>query len=309
MILVKQMLVLFLLMVVGFVCRKIGLLNDESSKKISGLVVNVANPALILSAGINPESTIQGTEFLKTLCLALAIYACLIIISFIIPRILRVPVSERGLYKVMTIFSNIGFMGFPLISAVYGDDALLYAALFMIPYNVLIYTYGLAVIKGNAGDDSEDQTSVKDTLKKVFNVGVIACILMFVLYLTRLPVPSVIEDTVDYLSNLTAPLSMIIIGDSITKINFKKLLTNWRLIVFTLIKLVVIPVVGVLLLSLCGISGDLLGVCMIMLATPVGSMTVMLAEQYDGNTELAASGVAFTTVLSVITIPIVSLLI
>ncbi len=309
MILVKQMLVLFLLMVVGFVCRKIGLLNDESSKKISGLVVNVANPALILSAGINPESTIQGIEFLKTLCLALAVYACLIIISFVIPGILRVPVSDKGLYQVMTIFSNIGFMGFPLISAVYGDDALLYAALFLIPYNVLIYTYGLAVIKGKDDKNPAEKASVGNTLKKVFNVGVIACILMFILYLTRLPVPSVIEDTVDYLSNLTAPLSMIIIGDSITKINFKKLLTDVRMIAFTLIKLLVVPIVGILLLSFCGISGDLLGVCMIMLATPVGSMTVMLAEQYDGNTELATSGVALTTVLSVITIPIVSLLI
>lgn len=307
MILVKQMVVLFLLMMVGFICRKMGLLNDEASKKISAIVVNVANPALILSAGINPESTIKGTEFLKTLCLALIIYACLIIIGIIIPKILRVPLSDRGLYQVMMIFSNIGFMGFPLISAVYGDDALLYAALFMIPYNVLIYTYGMAVIRGK--EASEEKTTAKDTLKKVFNIGVIACILMFVLYLTRLPVPSVIEDTVDYLSNLTAPLSMIIIGDSITKINFKKLITNFRLIAFTLIKLLVVPAIGIFVLSLCGISGDLLGVCMIMLATPVGSMTVMISQQYDGNSELASSGVALTTVLSVVTIPIVSLLV
>ena len=120
--------------------------------------------------------------------------------------------------------------------------------------------------------------------------------------------PSVIEDTVDYLGSLAAPLSMIIIGDSITNIKIKELLSDWKLLLFSVVSLLVVPAAGVLLLKTCGITGELLGVCMIMLATPVGSMNVMLAQQYGGDSTLVSKGVALTTVLSVITIPIVSML-
>jgi hypothetical protein len=309
MVILKQMIVLFLLMMVGYICRKKDLINDESSKRLSGIVVNVANPALILMAGINPESTIGGMELLKTFGLAVIIFASTILIGYILPRLLKVKVNERGLYQMMMIFSNIGFMGFPLISAVYGNDALLYATFFLIPYNVLIYTYGIKVIKTSSGmvSEADEKASPVDTLKKIFNIGVIACILTFVLYTTKLPVPSFIESAVDYLSNLTAPLSMMLIGDSLTKLNIKELVTDWRLMTYMLVKMLVIPILGITLMKLCGITGDMLGVCMVMLATPVGSMTVMLAQQYDGDCELASKGVALSTVMSVVTIPIVAL--
>jgi len=206
MIVLQQMIILFLLIIVGFICSRIGILDDVGSKRVSSIVVHVANPALILSAGINPESTLRGTDLLKTFGLSLAVFAILIIIAQILPRILRVPVSERSAYQVMMVFSNIGFMGFPLISAVYGSDALLSASLFLIPYNVLIYTYGINLIKaggrearkeaalrGEGGripgrdfettangrimeqDSAEEKQSVTDLLKKVFNIGILFC--------------------------------------------------------------------------------------------------------------------------------------
>ena len=155
MILLKQMIVLFLLMATGFVCRKIGLLNEEASKKLSGLVVNVANPALILSSGINPVSPLGGLELLKIFCLAISVYIATILVAVLFSYLLPVSEKDRGLYQAMMIFSNIAFMGFPLISAIYGEHAMVMATAFLIPYNILIYTFGIHVIAGKNEDDQE----------------------------------------------------------------------------------------------------------------------------------------------------------
>ena len=292
MILLQQMMVLFIIMMIGYICRKIGLFGKEASKILSGVVVNIGNPALILSSAINKESVIEGKDLV------------LLVLGEIVPRVLRVEKKNQGVYKVMTVFSNIGFMGFPLLTAMYGSESLLYASLFMIPYNILIYTYGV-----NAMCTQEENISQKKIpWKKIFNIGVIACILTIILYLTRIPVPTVVEDVVSTLGNLTAPLSMIVIGDAMSQMKPKELLTDVKLMIFTVIKLLVIPVMGLLILKQFGFSSMLMGVLLVMISTPVGSMTAMLAQQYDGDYELASKGVALTTLLSVVTIPIVSMI-
>lgn len=301
MILLKQMLVLFIMMLVGVYCRKKGIFNDEANKRISSLVVNVANPALILSSSINQEAVIEGMEFVKTFLLAWGMFGVLMVIAFFMPKILRADVSEYGTYRTMTIFSNIGFMGFPVIDAMYGSEALLYATMFLIPFNVLIYTYGISVMK-KQGEKTGFQ------IQKILNVGVISCVVALVIYLTGLQMPVVIENSVDSISSLTAPLSMMVIGDSLTKINLKKLFCNGRMLVFSAIKLLLIPIAGVSLIKLLGLNPLLTGVCMIMLATPVGSMNAMLAQEYDGDYELASQGVTITTLLAVVTMPLVSML-
>lgn len=299
MILLKQMLVLFILMLVGICCRKCGIFNDESNKRISALVLNVANPALVLSSGINQESVIGGMEFVKTFVLAWAMFGVLMVIAYFIPIILRADASEYGIYRTMTIFSNVGFMGFPVIAALFGTVALLYASLFLIPFNVLIYTYGISVMKG-------EKSGFR--LRKILNVGVVSCVVTLFIYLTKLPIPIVIENAVDSVSGLAAPLSMMIIGDSLTKVNLKKLFCNARMLVFSGIKLLVIPLAGVSVIKLLGLNPMLTGVCMVMLSTPVGSMNAMLAQQYGGDYELASQGVTITTLLAVVTMPLVSFL-
>ena len=299
MLLFQQMLVLFIIMFLGFWCGKKGVISDESSKTIAFIVVNIANPALILSASVNGDAVIKGKELLYTFLLAIVVFAVLILLSMMIPRVLRVDSEEIGIYKVMVIFSNIGFMGFPIISATFGASALLYASLFLFPFNILIYTYGIVVMKQNAAKE-------RLNIGKIFNVGVIACIVSLIIYLLHIPMASFVKNTVSNLSGLTAPLSMLVIGQSMIYFKLKELFTDSKLLIFSFLKLLVIPILGTLLIKQFESNTMIVGVCMIMLATPVGSMTAMLAQQYDGNHELASKGVALTTVLSVVTIPIVS---
>ena len=305
MLLLEQMIVLFILMGIGYFCHKKQIITDEVSKKLSAIVVNIANPALILT-GCMSEEKIRGEELLLTGAVMISMYAVLLILARVLPCLLGVKKESRGTYGAMTVFSNIGFMGFPVISALYGNGALLYAALFMIPYNILIYTYGVSAMSPEKKQGTEKGPS---KLGRIFNIGVIACILTMIIYLTGIQTPEFVQKTVTNLSNLTAPLSMMVIGASLAAIDLKKLFLDVRLVAFSVIKLILIPVLGMLLIKQVVSNEIICGVCMFMLATPVGSMTAMLAQQYDGDYKMASEGVALTTVLSVITMPLVSALV
>ncbi len=311
MILLHQMFVLFMLMAVGIICRKTGLMNDYVSKGMSGVVVNIASPAFILTAGINKEEYVESEKLLLTALVALIIYVALIIIAIVLPKILRVHKSHIGTYRVMTIFSNIGFMGFPIVSATYGSLGLLYASIFQFPYNLLIYTYGIQEMKPKAEkeESGEEAFAKREPLwKKVVNAGVISVFLSVTLYLLKVHVPEPVEDVIASLSGLTVPLSMMVIGYSLGGMKIKSLLGDKRLVVFTFVKLIVIPIVGIALIRLFITDPILLGVCFIMIATPVGSMTAMLAQAYGGDEDTASRGVALSTMMSVVTIPMMGLL-
>lgn len=303
MLLLQQMIIMFLLMSVGFVGSKIGMITEETSKRLSAIVVNIANPAMILVSGISDER-MEGRELLSLTVVILAIYAVLLLLAYLLPVLLRVDPKSRGVYQAMTVFSNIGFMGYPIIAALYGSSAILYGALYSIPFNILIYTFGVSALRKKENGEEKKKLS----LKEVLNIGVITSIISLILYLWQIRVPGFLTDTLSYLGNLTAPLSMMVIGASMTSISLRELFTDVRLLLFSLIKLLLIPVLGMLLIRQVVTNEVICGVFMIMLATPAGSMTAMLAQEYDGDYETASRGVTLTTLLSVITMPVVSLL-
>lgn len=304
----QQMIVLLILMIVGYVCYKIGIITEESSKKLSAIVVNVANPCLVLESGLS-ENKVPGEELVTTLLIVVVMYSLLLLVASFLPRLLRVKKESRGAYRAMTVFTNLGFMGFPVLSAMYGTSALLYAAFFMIPFNALIYTYGISALTVSGTENESSQKpkrSLKQTLGRILNVGVIACILAILLYFFQLPVPQFLKTSITHLGNLTAPLSMMVIGASLAAISIKELFLDVRLLVFALIKLLVIP--GLFMMGVCCFvePGVLRGVCLVMVATPVASMTAMLAQQSNGDYETASKGVALTTILSVVTLPLLA---
>ncbi len=300
MVLLQQMIVLFILMGIGFLCGKKKFLTDEGSKTLSWIVVNVATPAMILSAGMNYESAIRGRQLAVGFLVAVLVYVFLIVMSFIILPLVRVPAEDKAVYRVMAIFSNIGFMGLPIIRAAYGEEAVLFGALFQFHYNFLMYTYGIAAIKG-------ENPFKGGSLNKILNVGVISSTLGILLFVSGVHMPEVLRISAKHLSNLAAPLSMMVIGQSMIHFKFKEMFEDVRLLVFSLIKLLSLPIIGVLLLRLFIDDPMIINVCYIMLATPIGSMTAMVAQQYGSNYGLASRGVALSTVLSVVTIPLLSL--
>lgn len=382
MVMLQQMIVMFLMMAVGYLCYRKQILTEEVSKKVSAIVVNVANPCMILSSALTDQQ-MQGKELVQTLAIVVMMYAFLLVVAQLLPRILCIQKESRGAYAAMTVFANIGFMGFPVLAAMYGNGALLYGAVFQIPFNILIYTYGVAVLtrkpgacaktepdvkaevdvkteqdvkaepdvnaevdvkaeqdvkaevdvkaepNGKTGErqdaqgitatvngmsenienGSEQQGKLQGTVelvKKIFNIGVIACIAAMLLYFLQTPVPSFLQAFITNLGNLTAPLSMMIIGAFLAQMPLKELFLDKKLLLFSLVKLLLLPAVWMIMVNRVAEQEILRGVCLVMMATPAGSMTAMLAQQYGGDYETASRGVALTTVLSVITMPLLA---
>ena len=364
MVMLQQMIVMFLMMAVGYLCYRKQILTEEVSRKVSAIVVNVANPCMILSSALTDQQ-MQGKELVQTLAIVVMMYVFLLVMAQLLPRILCIQKESRGAYAAMTVFANIGFMGFPVLAAMYGNGALLYGAVFQIPFNILIYTYGVAVLtrkqgacakaepnvkaevdvkteqdvkaevdvkaepNGKTGErqdaqgitaavngksenienGSEQQGKLQGTVeivKKIFNIGVIACITAMLLYFLQTPVPSFLQAFITNLGNLTAPLSMMIIGASLAQMPLKELFLDKKLLLFSLVKLLLLPAVWMIMVNRVAEQEILRGVCLVMMATPAGSMTAMLAQQYGGDYETASRGVALTTVLSVITMPLLA---
>ena len=352
MVMLQQMTVMFLMMAVGYLCYKKQILTEEVSKKVSAIVVNVANPCMILSSSLTDQQ-MRGKELLQTLLIVVLMYAFLLVVAQLLPKILRIRKESRGAYAAMTVFANIGFMGFPILSVMYGNGALLYGSVFQIPFNILIYTYGVAVLTrrpdtyekaepdgkpeldgktemtGKTGKCQNVQSitetvnekfenkesnreqhgkiqEIAEVVKKIFNIGVIACIAAMLLYFLQAPVPSFLQAFITNLGNLTAPLSMMIIGASLAQMPLKELFLDKKLLLFSLVKLLLLPAVWMIMVNRVAEQEILRGVCLVMMATPAGSMTAMLAQQYGGDYETASRGVALTTVLSVITMPLLA---
>lgn len=303
MLLLQQMIVLFIYMLLGYYGSKKGALDAKAGKILSWIVINIANPALILNSAVGGNGKAAGRELVSTAVIAVVMYTVLLILAWFAPMVFRASEDEKGIYKLMTTFNNIGFMGFPVIAAVYGNEALLYAAIFTLPFNGLIYTYGIAMVRGRDAKGEGFQW------KRIWNIGVVSCLIAVALYLSSAPIPQFAAAAITGLSSLTGPLSMMVIGISLSDIRLKELFLDGKLLAYAAVKLLVIPVAGTLIIRRFVVNEVLVAVCVIMLATPVASMAVMLAGQYDRNVELASKGVALTTILSVITIPVVSWLV
>lgn len=297
MVLLQQMGILFVYMMIGYVACKKEYFDQEFGKKLSWLVVNVANPMLAISAVVNNEEQIAKKDFYVTVLLAICFYAFFLILAQILPRLIGVQKSDIGVYKMMTTFNNIGFMGFPVIAAAYGNGALIYAVPFSIMFNILCYTWGIQTLCGGGE---------KGNWKRIINIGTISGIISIVLFFMQIPVPKMICSLSAGLSNLTGPLSMLVIGISIAAMELKDLFTDVKLLKFALIKLLSVPVAAMLLVCQVIDNRLICEVFLVMMATPAASMCAMLSQQYGGDYELAAKGVALTTILSVVTMPIVS---
>lgn len=284
-------------MMIGYVACKKEYFDQEFGKKLSWLVVNVANPMLAISAVVNNEEQIAKKDFYVTVLLAICFYAFFLILAQILPRLIGVQKSDIGVYKMMTTFNNIGFMGFPVIAAVYGNGALIYAVPFSIMFNILCYTWGIQTLCGGGE---------RGKWKRIINIGTISGIISIVLFFMQIPVPKMLCSLSAGLSNLTGPLSMLVIGISIAAMELKDLFTDVKLLKFALIKLLAVPVAAMLLVCQVIDNRLICEVFLVMMATPAASMCAMLSQQYGGDYELAAKGVALTTILSVVTMPIVS---
>lgn len=300
MILLQQMILFGIMMLIGYFCARKNVFDRHVTKSISWLVVNIANPALILS-GCLSGNTIEKQELWFIAALSFGIYFFMILISLPLVLCFVRKKEDRGVYQFMLIFSNMGFMGLPLMAAVYGAQSVMYISMFLIPFNVLVYTFGIWRLKDGT---VEEKGGKWQTLIKIINPGVVASLLAFIISMSGLAFEGIVVNLADMLGNLTGPLSMMVIGASFIELGLKDLFLDWKLYAFSFFKLILFPLVGILLLKTFVTGEELLGACFVVMAAPAGSMTVMFSKQYRSEDAIATKAVAFSTLLSVFTMPL-----
>ena len=298
MVVFQTMLKLFLLLVLGFVLFKCHIFDEYTNKKISALIVNVASPMLIISSIAGVEGSNKSIVFLM-ISAGILMYIGFIILGKIINRIFPFPKKDWPVYECMVVFANTGFMGYPVLLDVFGQEAVFYASLIHMAFNFFVYTYAIMCL--TKGDDSE----FKLNFKQLLTPGIILIFVGIFIYLFDIQLSSVLMDTINSVGSLTAPLSMMMIGSSLAVYPIKDSFTDWRSYVFAFVRLMIVPFVTMIMCRLLHIYAYYANITIITNAMPVGSMVLMLATQYNANVKIVTRNIVVSTLLSVITIPIV----
>lgn len=332
-IIIQQMLVLAAMMAVGYCLREKAWLHKDTYQILSRIVVNIFNPLLIIDGVINRELTEEASHVGATVVFVCIYFAVLFAAGLLFVPLLAKDREERKLYKLMLMFSNVGFMGIPVVTGIYGKGATIYVIFYMLGYNVLLYSYGLHVLRQGTARGAAHKTGqravedivqntaageeriqparktpvCKELLKNICNSGVLASLLAIVLFAVKPPLPAFVKGFCSYMGGATIPLSMILIGFSLADTKWKQIFGNVRLLLFIVVKMLAIPIAAALLLHLCPVDAMTKGIFVLQLAMPVGSILALMAADNGLEGKTCTDGIVLSTLLSVATIPIVCL--
>ncbi len=300
---IMQIFSLFLIMVIGYVLRKRNIFDDAANVRFTRLIIYVSLPAQIIKAFVSNQGIVSNREVILMFGISLLIYLLYAIVGVLFVMIFRVPADRKGPYLFMMMFGNVGFMGFPLTEALLGEEALIYAVIFNVIFNLLVYSVGILMI-------GKKEEEFHFPIKKLLNMPLISAVLSIILYFGKISLPEVVLQSLNFMGNITTPVAMLILGSTIAGMPWKELFDEWRIYVFTAFKLLLIPVLVIGCLNLIPQINPLIRGSLILLsATPVATNATMLAIEYDGNRALASKGVFFTTLLCMLTIPFIQLLV
>ncbi|TGB73627.1 transporter [Escherichia sp. E4694] len=302
----EQIIIFFLLIGIGVIARKVGVITPGNTPRLTSLVFNFAMPAIILSGVTTDQSHISGRELSIVLASAFTTLILLIICSRMLERILRYEREYYGVITVMTTFTNVSMMGIPMIYSLYGTEAMIYITVFLLPYNSLFFSYGYYCMKDQRSN--AETLSLKNMLN-VINPGIVACILALFLYISNVHIPYIIAQPIKMLGAITGPVSMLLIGSFLLDIEWKSVFKDVKVWIFTFFKMVIIPLVIILIMKLFINDGLLLGVLLAAVATPAGAGTPLLAQMLNKKVyPLALKGATLTTLVSLITMPLVAMM-
>ncbi len=299
-IIITQMIVLFLIMALGYIIFKIKLVDENFTKKFSGLVIKVTMPAMVLSSVLDLTERQELFDVLMALAIAVALFFIIMpVVGLLLAKLFRVKRNSTGLYVFMATFSNVGFMGFPVISALAGDVGLFYAAIYNLVFNLAVFTLGVWLVNKDKGGEG-----ACFNIKLLLSPGVIISLLAIAVYFANIKPPTLICDTIRSVGSITSPSAMLIIGCTLAKMDIKTVFFDWRIYPWTVIKQLVIPILLWIPLSAIIKNEILLTVTFILFAMPVANNAVLFANTYDGDSALAARTVFLTTLFSLVTVPI-----
>ncbi|MBE6554661.1 MAG: hypothetical protein E7663_00310 [Ruminococcaceae bacterium] len=296
--------VLFLLMVTGFICRRTGIIDNAASNRLSGLIIKIGQPMMIIGALISKDfSTELLKEGLFYLLIGLLLHPLMALFSLLCGRFFQDP-EQKKLSQFALIFTNCGFVGFPVLEAVFPGKGAFNGAFFIIGFHIYIWTLGIYIL-------SRGRDDIRLTPRKaLINFGTVPCALGLLLYLAKavIPMPAVAVDFCNYLGNLSMPISVLVTGALVATQDFRTILKSPRLYLFNAIKLLLLPLAVCFIAKACTLGMDnsygIVLFCTVIAALPSAATVTMLAELYDINPGWAAQTVGSSSMLSVATLPL-----
>lgn len=294
-----KMAVLFVLLLIGYACARLKLVGPEFNKGLSKLVMNVFLAATILDSVINKELSMTGGEIVFAIAMSTLAVLISIGIAYITPTILGIKNGDRGMYRLLVAFMNTAFVGYPVVTAVFGEEQLFLASLSNIPFNLLLYTVGIMMLSKKDGESGGFK------LKKAINAPIIATLTAVLIFSLRIPIPSIIDDIFGTLASATVPLSMMCVGISLGPVSVKEALTQPRLYVLSLVRLIVCPLAVWFVLHFFISDHVMLGVIVALMATPTAIVCTILGLEYGRDGIESSEEIFISTALSMVTIPLI----
>jgi len=289
---VEQVSVMYVLMAIGFIVFRKKLINEEGTKQLSNLLVWVINPLIMLTRYQMDFSIIK----LKELGISFIISLGAMLIGFLIGEIIFK--KDQNIDKFAIGFANAGFIGIPLVTSIMGIDKVFFLSAYLVCFGILSYTYGIYMVSGN-----KKLITVRSL---VLNPGIIAVVFGLLIFISPIKLPTILYSAFNLVGGTNTPIAMILLGTYIAKSKFITLFSDRHAYFVCLVKLIIIPIVIILLFKF--LPAELVEIKMVVLiamSTPVGLTVPMFSQMYGGNYEYGAKLVGLSTLLSLVTIPII----
>ena len=294
------MVILFIIVVLGYVLCKLGYMGDKFDQKLSSIVIDITCPALILSSVMGDEMP-DRTLIMPLLGVGFLTYILLMVFGFYVPRFISRSHDEQGIIGFALMFANVGFIGYPIVSSIFGHKAIFYAALLNMPNTFFIFTAGVMLVKG--------EYSIRRLNPKVLvSPGMIAACAAALIVAANVRTPDIIARPVTMVGNITVPAALMIIGSAMARLPLRDIIGSAKVYVVSLLRLTVVPLSVYALSKVCGVSDVINDINTIVIAMPVASFGTMFCMKYGRNPALMTELTFITTVGSIITIPLITLL-
>ncbi len=291
----QQMGVIAVLVAIGVFAGCRGIVDSVSSKSISRIIIDICNPALMLTSALNGSITAGHTELLLAGAVAVIFYGVLVIIGFILPRVLRVAHDEQRFYNMMCVYTNVGFIGIPVAHAILPPDGMLCVLVCNVMYSLLFYTHGVTVLSGHKEPIRPSQ---------ILSPGTITAILSIIIVWFHVSLPDMVNETIGYVGNATVFLSMLLLGVSIARTSLLDGAKNIRIWLFILIRMIALPALLIVILRSLDLNEVLISGMCLMACMPVGNLPLIQAEKMGEDTSILSRGIAITTIVSMVTITV-----
>ena len=294
-IILNQTLIMLILIIVGIICKKTKIITDDGNKELSKLVLTVVNPIVILMA----YQTDYKPQLVKNLLIAFGL-SILSYIILIVAAYLLIPQKdgrETQIERFSAIYSNCGFMGIPLVNALFGSEGIFYLTAFLTVFNLVVWTHGIILISG--------ERNLKNIVKVFYSPVIISIVLGIIMFFAQIRLPDIITDSLNFISNLNTPLAMIVSGVTIADTKILKLLKKPGIYYVSFLKLILLPLILIAVFSLFNVNEQIRITVLVAASAPAAAMCTLQCIRYEKNSLYASEIFAASTILSVVTLPII----